>query len=77
MSSIIDKIEGLLKSKIIRHRATGGGCIASTEIIHTERGQNFFLKHGFSNGMFLKEANGLNELRKAGCIRVPKGYCSR
>lgn len=67
-----DKLEQLIGEKLTGESSVGGGCIADSRIISTETGQKYFLKQGFSNGMFLSEANGLRELDRAKAIRVPK-----
>ena len=69
--AVLKKIEAQLNCSIIHQKTTGGGCIAQTSIIKTNAGQSFFLKQGFNNNMFRKEANGLKELHKVGVIRTP------
>jgi len=67
------QIEDFLGEKITNSNSIGGGCIADSRIIKTESGKSYFLKtHSGTPGMFLNEANGLKELAKPGCIRVPK-----
>lgn len=72
-NQIYTKIESLLNSKIISSNSVGGGCINEAELIRTSDGRDFFLKFNFHpvKDMFFKEANGLNELKKANAIRVP------
>jgi len=67
------QIESFLGEAIISSNSIGGGCIADSRIIKTETGKSYFLKTlaGATN-MFLKEANGLMELAKPKCIRIPK-----
>lgn len=60
--------------KITSQKAVGGGCIAVATIFTFSSGEQVFVKTGFSNGMFLNEANGLKELAKANAVRVPKVY---
>lgn len=72
MTSTFQHIEKILNDEITSSTSIGGGCIAQTQTISTRRGTKFFLKSGFKNGMFQCEANGLNELRKAQCIRIPE-----
>nr|WP_319399730.1 fructosamine kinase family protein [uncultured Carboxylicivirga sp.] len=72
MPDVFTKIEEVLNTNIIQKQNVGGGCIAQTQMIKTTDGNRYFLKSGFSNSMFRKEANGLNELTKASCIRIPK-----
>lgn len=72
MSNIIEKIEQILQTTITQKQFVGGGCIAQTQVIKTSGGESYFLKAGFINSMFFNEANGLNELARADCIKVPK-----
>ena len=66
-------IENFLGEKIVSSNSVGGGCIADSRIIKTESGKSFFLKtHSGAPGMFLMEANGLREMAKPNCIRVPQ-----
>lgn len=72
-SSMLLSIESILNEKIISSTSVGGGCIADSRKIATESGKEFFLKSGnMSNRMFQCEANGLKELAKAQCIRIPQ-----
>jgi fructosamine-3-kinase len=73
-NQIYQIIENELNSKVNFVRSVGGGCINDAEIICDDKGNSFFLKKNLSSplDMFFKEANGLNELRKADVIRVPK-----
>ena len=66
------RLEKILGEKLSEMSSVGGGCIADAQIVSTRSGHKFFLKQGFSNGMFQKEANGLKELEKANVIKVPK-----
>jgi protein-ribulosamine 3-kinase len=69
---ITSKVEDFLGEKILSANAVSGGCIAESRIIKTESGKQYFLKtHSGAPGMFMNEANGLNELAKPQCIRVP------
>ena len=65
------QVEQLLGEDLTGMSSVGGGCIADSQVITTRSGRKFFLKQGFSNGMFRKEANGLKELAKPGVIKVP------
>ena len=65
-------LQQILGESIARMSGVGGGCIADTKVITTESGKKFFLKQGFTNGMFRKEANGLSELAKPGVLKVPE-----
>jgi fructosamine-3-kinase len=69
---ISEQIADFLGEKINNYSPVGGGCIAQTGIIKTNKGNTYFLKQGFSNTMFTCEANGLHEIAKAGCIKTPK-----
>ncbi len=70
---ILNKIEILLSEKIKISKPVSGGCINDALIIITEKGNKYFLKFNLSanKDMFLKEANGLIELKKPGVIRIP------
>ncbi len=67
------KIENILGSEIESLDSISGGCISSAVKLETKTGKNYFLKLNAlsSNDMFLKEANGLRELREANSLRVP------
>jgi fructosamine-3-kinase len=65
------QLEHILGEDLTGMSSVGGGCIADSRVITTKSGRKFFLKQGFSNGMFRKEANGLKELAKPGVIKVP------
>lgn len=72
-SNIKSKVESHLGETIISDSSVSGGCIADSRIIKTSEGNRYFLKtHSGKPGMFLKEANGLNEMANAKCIRVPE-----
>ncbi len=67
------QIESILKDLIINKESVYGGCIAASKLITTKSGKQYFLKTKAQySDMFLKEAEGLKELKKADCIRVPK-----
>ncbi|WP_337865265.1 fructosamine kinase family protein [Ignavibacterium sp.] len=74
IDSIKNRIEKELYCKIISSKSVGGGCINDAETIFTNDNRRFFLKKNFSapDDMFFKEANGLEELKKANTIRVPE-----
>lgn len=67
-----DKLTKILGEEPVSMSSVGGGCIADSQVISTRSGQKYFLKQGFSNGMFEKEAHGLQELARSNAIRVPK-----
>jgi len=69
---ILQHIEKQLNCTITHQQMVGGGCIAQTSTIKTDDGHLYFLKHGFKNDMFEKEANGLKELRQSQAIRIPE-----
>ncbi len=70
---IKNKIEEKLNSKIANVSSLSGGCISNAYKVTDDSGQPYFLKINSSlNDMFIKEANGLNELRKAKTIKIPK-----
>ena len=67
-------IEEKLNQKVKSFTPLSGGCISSAYKIKSTEGSDYFLKFNPSacNDMFVKEANGLNELAKANTLRVPK-----
>lgn len=67
-----EKLENILNEELAGQSSVGGGCIADSNIITTKSGNKYFLKQGFSNGMFENEANGLKELSLAKAIKVPE-----
>jgi protein-ribulosamine 3-kinase len=66
------EIEFIVNESVVRTEPLSGGCIANTRKLFSESGQVFVLKDGIDGDMFLKEANGLCELRKSDSIRVPE-----
>ena len=68
------KIEEKTGTEIISSNSVSGGCISNACKLETKSGKDYFLKFNdfSSNDMFLKESNGLKELRKANTIRVPE-----
>ena len=73
-AEITRKIEEKVQSKLISTQTVSGGCISDAYKIRTDSGAQFFLKinSGLPTDMFLKESNGLKELRKANAIRIPE-----
>lgn len=72
-SKIKNQIESFLNDPILSNKSVGGGCIADARVIKTESGLTYFLKtHSGKPNMFLTESNGLKELAKPNCIRIPK-----
>ncbi|MDH3269125.1 MAG: fructosamine kinase family protein, partial [Ignavibacteria bacterium] len=67
------RIEEKLDSKIKSLSSLSGGCISDAFKVTTVDGSIYFLKYNpsISNDMFIKEANGLNELAKSNAIRIP------
>ncbi len=70
--NLYSNIENWANDRITQKVNVGGGCISRAERLIMQSGRNFFLKSGFMNGMFSKEANGLCELAKPGVIRIPE-----
>jgi fructosamine-3-kinase len=68
------QIENKTGSRIISGSSLSGGCISNAYKIKTDAGSEFFLKinDDSPNKMFVNEANGLIEIKKAGVIRVPE-----
>lgn len=72
-AKILTIIQEKLNVEIVSNSSVSGGCIADSRILEDLNGKRYFLKtHVGSPEMFLKEANGLKELAKAKCIRVPE-----
>lgn len=71
---IKERIEEFAKSKISSLIPVSGGCINNAFKIILNNKKSLFLKFNFnsSNDMFIKEAHGLAELRKAAAIRIPE-----
>lgn len=71
---LLNKIESVINDRIIDTHSVSGGCISDSQIIKTQSGEMYFLKVNYSqpDDMFIKEANGLKELRKADAISVPE-----
>ncbi len=67
----LQALEKIIGEKIIREQSLGGGSIADSRVITTADGRRLFLKQGFANEMFQKEAAGLKELGRSGAIAVP------
>jgi len=68
-----DKIEDWAAKKIIAAQSVSGGSIAQISCLQFEDGSTCFFKTGAQYAdMFLKEASGLREIKKANCIRVPE-----
>ena len=69
---MFDEIENTLGEKLVSHSSVGGGCIANSQIIETEKGNKYFLKsYSRQNSIIQSEANGLLELAKANAIQIP------
>jgi fructosamine-3-kinase len=63
----------ILNEDVIDFSSLSGGCISDAYKIQTKSGRFYFLKiDASSTDLFLKEANGLRELRRANAIRVPE-----
>jgi len=77
INKIKTNIEKELNSKIIDSQSLSGGCISNAYQIKTEAGKIYFLKYNSAGNddMFIKEAHGLQELNKAGVIKIPDVVC--
>ncbi len=71
---IKNKLEDELKITISSFNSLSGGCISNAYKLSTTDGKSYLLKinENHKGDMFLKEANGLIELKKANAIRVPE-----
>ena len=67
------EIEERLDSAISKIENLSGGCISNAYKLFMESGKKYLLKinDNTPSDMFEKEAHGLNELQKAGAVRVP------
>lgn len=63
--------------EITKHAAVSGGCIHQTTRVSTRDGEDFFVKANAPGELptFEAEAEGLEELRATGAIRVPRPIC--
>ena len=50
----------------------GGGCIGNAMKVTVENGSSYFIKQYQNKKMHYSEANGLNELKTANAIRIPR-----
>lgn len=66
------KLEDELFQKINSVTPLGGGCIGNALKVETENGNNYFVKQYENGKMHEAEANGLNELKTANSIRIPR-----
>jgi protein-ribulosamine 3-kinase len=71
---IRNKIEEELKVKITSFNSLSGGCISNAYKLKSAGNKNYLLKinEGHKGDMFLNEAHGLAELKKANAIKVPE-----
>ena len=72
MENLKKTLEEELYQKITSIISLGGGCIGNSLKIVTENGNQYFVKKYENSKMHLAEANGLNELRTANAIRIPR-----
>ena len=72
MENINEKLEKELFQKINSITPLGGGCIGNAMKVETENGTNYFIKQYENGKMHEAEANGLNELKTANSIRIPR-----
>ena len=72
--NLLNKIESVIIDRITNTHSVSGGCISDSQILNTASGKKYFLKINYSQppDMFIKEANGLNELKMPGVIRIPE-----
>ncbi len=71
MSFITETIETFLNESIVHQQNATGGSIANSSFIKTSKGHTYFLKQVEKKGMLSCEANSLNEIKKANCIKSP------
>ncbi len=68
-----NKIEQEINDQISEIRSVSGGCISDAYMLKLSKGNDLFLKINSSGNsdMFIKEAHGLQELKKADAIKIP------
>jgi fructosamine-3-kinase len=71
---IKNKIQEIRGETITGIHSVAGGCISEAYIIKFSDGKDYFIKINpdEQTDMYLKEANGLKELKKAGALRIPE-----
>jgi fructosamine-3-kinase len=72
MKNLTQKIENELYQKIKSITPLGGGCIGNSLKVTVENDTNYFVKNYDIKEMHYTEANGLNELKTANSIRIPR-----
>ncbi|MDX1700955.1 MAG: fructosamine kinase family protein [Melioribacteraceae bacterium] len=72
MDNIHKKLEEELHQKVTSYTSLGGGCIGNALKVITENGNKYFVKSYENSKMHKAEANGLNELKTANAIRIPR-----
>jgi protein-ribulosamine 3-kinase len=72
-SRIEQKISDHTGSEITSIKSVAGGSISDAFKLEMKSGENYFLKLNYivTNNMFIKEAHGLDELRKPAVIKIP------
>ena len=66
------ELEAELFQEVISILPMGGGCIGNALKVEVENGNAYFVKQYQNPKMHLAEANGLNELKTANSIRIPR-----
>ena len=72
MDNLQEKLENELHQKVVSYASLGGGCIGNALKIITENGNKYFVKSYQNSKIHQAEANGLNELKTANAIRIPR-----
>jgi fructosamine-3-kinase len=72
MNKFKQKIEAELFQKVTSIISLGGGCIGNAVKVTVENGTSYFVKNYANKKMHEAEANGLNELKTANAIRIPR-----
>jgi fructosamine-3-kinase len=72
MKNLSDKLEKELFQKVTSIISLGGGCIGNAMKVTVENGTSYFVKNYSNKKMHEAEANGLNELKTANAIRIPR-----
>lgn len=67
------KIEDWAGKKVVRSKALTGGCVSDAQLLTFEDASTCFMKTACAYpDAFQQEAKGLQELKKANCIRIPE-----
>ena len=72
MENLKKKLEVELHQNIKSLVSLGGGCIGNSYRVVTDNGGSYFVKQYSESKIHFCEANGLNELKTANAIKIPR-----